>query len=236
MFNRNSIVYRVKGVEGTILINNESVDRQRYRQMVAYNPQDVMLLPNITVRETLLYAADLRMPSSVAKIHKVKIVNEIITLLGLEKCANNQARVLSGGEKKRLSIGQELVSNPQIMFFDEPTSGLDSESSYQIIAYLKDMARQGRCVVSVIHQPSSDLLELFDDIYVVADGQCLYRGPLEQLTSTFAEVGLVCPQYYNRADFGKMSTMFCYADYKVGIFQSSKWHQNPAQRRKRFTS
>ncbi|XP_065078457.1 ATP-binding cassette sub-family G member 1-like isoform X2 [Ochlerotatus camptorhynchus] len=193
--------FKVKGVKGQILINNESVDRQRYRQMVAYNRQDVMLLPNITVQETLLYAADLRMPSSVAKMHKVKIVNEIIALLGLEKCANNQARVLSGGEKKRLSIGQELVSNPRIMFFDEPTSGLDSESSYQIIAYLKDMARQGRCVVSVIHQPSSDLLELFDDIYVVVDGQCLYQGPLEQLTSTFAEVGMVCPQYYNRADF-----------------------------------
>ncbi|XP_062552979.1 ATP-binding cassette sub-family G member 1-like [Armigeres subalbatus] len=193
--------FKVKGLKGRILVNNESVDRRRYRQMVAYNPQDVMLLPTITVTETLLYAADLRMPSSVSRFQKTKIVNDIIALLGLEKCANNQTRVLSGGEKKRLSIGQELVSNPRIMFFDEPTSGLDSESSYQIVSYLKDMARQGRCVISVVHQPSSDLLELFDDVYVVADGQCMYKGPLDELTQAFADVGLICPQYYNRADF-----------------------------------
>ncbi|EAT39575.1 AAEL008624-PA [Aedes aegypti] len=208
--------FKVKGLEGTILVNNESVDRQRYRQMVAYNPQDVMLLPSITVSETLLYAADLRMPSSVSKFQKLKTVNDIIALLGLEKCANTQARLLSGGEKKRLSIGQELVSNPRIMFFDEPTSGLDSETSYQIVSYLKDLARQGRCVVSVIHQPSSDLLELFDDIYVVADGQCMYKGPLDELTTTYADVGLICPQYYNRADFViKMASKACTEPDKI---------------------
>ncbi|XP_055632418.1 ABC transporter G family member 2-like [Toxorhynchites rutilus septentrionalis] len=191
--------FRVNGFKGQILINNESIDRQRYRKLVAYNAQHVTLLPNITVQETLSYAADLKMPST--NMSKIKLVNEIITLLGLEKCAHNQAKVLSGGEKKRLSIGEELVSNPRIMFFDEPTSGLDSESSYQVLSYMNELARQGRCVVSVIHQPSSDLLELFDDIFVVADGRCLYRGSLNDLIPTFARVGLICPQYYNPADF-----------------------------------
>ncbi|XP_055598967.1 ATP-binding cassette sub-family G member 4-like isoform X2 [Uranotaenia lowii] len=193
--------FNADGISGQILVNNKELSRRKYRQIVAYNEQEVDLLPNITVRETLAYAADLKLPSSVGKFQKQKIVSEIINLLGMERCANNQARVLSGGERKRLSIGQELVSNPKIMFFDEPTSGLDSKSSFQVISYLKTMAQQGRCVVSVIHQPSSDLLELFDDAYVVTEGQCLYRGSLTDMIPTFAEVGIICPQYYNRADF-----------------------------------
>lgn len=194
---------RTSGVKGRILINNEVIERAKYRQLVAYTTQDVPLLQNITVQETLHYAADLKLPSRVTRIHKTKIVNDIIALLGLEKCAHNQARNLSGGERKRLSIGLELVSNPKIMFFDEPTSGLDSESSYQVIRYMKELARQGRCVVSVIHQPSSELLELFDDLYVVADGRCMYQGALDDLVPTLTEAGFVCPQYYNRADFGE---------------------------------
>uniref|UniRef100_A0A8D8I2D0 ATP-binding cassette sub-family G member 4 n=1 Tax=Culex pipiens TaxID=7175 RepID=A0A8D8I2D0_CULPI len=200
--------FKTSGVKGRILINNEVIERAKYRQLVAYTTQDVPLLQNITVQETLHYAADLKLPSRVTRIHKTKIVNDIIALLGLEKCAHNQARNLSGGERKRLSIGLELVSNPKIMFFDEPTSGLDSESSYQVIRYMKELARQGRCVVSVIHQPSSELLELFDDLYVVADGRCMYQGALEDLVPTLTEAGFVCPQYYNRADFAlKVASM-----------------------------
>ncbi|XP_055598351.1 ATP-binding cassette sub-family G member 1-like isoform X2 [Uranotaenia lowii] len=193
--------FRISGVTGKILINEEQVDRRRYRRLVAYNEQDADLLPNITVRETLVYTADLKMPSRVPRIKKIQMVNEIIALLGLQNCSENQTRVLSGGERKRLSIGQELVSNPKIMFFDEPTSGLDSESSYQVISFLRQLSRQDRCVISVIHQPSSDLLELFDDIYVVTGGRCLYQGSLADMIPTFADEGLICPQYYNRADF-----------------------------------
>lgn len=185
------------------MINNEIIDRHRYRQLVAYTAQDVALLPNITLRESLHYAADLKLPKETGEQKKITIVDDVITVLGLQKCANTQAQMLSGGEKKRLSIGMELVSNPQIMFFDEPTSGLDSVASYQVISYMKDLALQGRCVVSVIHQPSSELLELFDDVYVVVDGRCLYQGSLDNLITTFSEAGFQCPPYYNRADFGR---------------------------------
>uniref|UniRef100_A0A182MEC7 ABC transporter domain-containing protein n=1 Tax=Anopheles culicifacies TaxID=139723 RepID=A0A182MEC7_9DIPT len=193
--------FKTQGVSGNIIVNNEIIDRQRYRQLVAYTAQEVTLLPNITLRENLHYAADLKLSRAVSLAHKVKIVNDVIALLGLQKCAHNQSQLLSGGEKKRLSIGLELVSNPKIMFFDEPTSGLDSVSSYQVISYMKDLSRQGRCVISVIHQPSSELLELFDDVYVVVDGRCMYQGSLDDLIPTFAEAGFNCPPYYNRADF-----------------------------------
>ncbi|XP_058453455.1 ATP-binding cassette sub-family G member 1-like [Malaya genurostris] len=193
--------FRTQGVQGQILVNNEPVDSQKYRQLVAYTAQDVALLPNITVQETLHYVADLKLPSSVTGIHKTKIVNDIVALLGLQKCTHSQVEVISGGERKRLSIGLELISNPRIMFFDEPTSGLDSVASYQVVSHLKELAKQGRCVVSAIHQPSSELLELFDDIYVLADGRCMYQGTLMEMIPTLAEAGFLCPRYYNPADF-----------------------------------
>ncbi|KAL9699601.1 hypothetical protein quinque_003042 [Culex quinquefasciatus] len=188
-----------KSLQGSILVNNEELGQQNYRKLVAYNTQEATLLPNLTVEETLEYAVELRTRSTAAE--KRKIVDEIISVLALQKSAHSQARVLSGGGQKRLSIGQDLISNPKILLFDEPTSGLDSESSYQIMSHLKELTKQDRCVISVIHQPSSDLLELYDDLYVVYDGRCMYRGSLQDLIPWYESAGIVCPQYYNRADF-----------------------------------
>lgn len=108
---------------------------------------------------------------------------------------------LSGGEKKRLSIGVELITNPPAMFFDEPTSGLDSVSCVQVVTHLRDLAHSGRTVICVIHQPSSRILELFDDLYVLSEGQCVYSGAVDGIIAAFQKAGYECPQYYNRADF-----------------------------------
>lgn len=202
----SSVAFRPKSLQGSILVNNEELGQQNYRKLVAYNTQEATLLPNLTVEETLEYAVELRTRSTAAE--KRKIVDEIISVLALQKSAHSQARVLSGGGQKRLSIGQDLISNPKILLFDEPTSGLDSESSYQIVSHLKELTKQDRCVISVIHQPSSDLLELYDDLYVVYDGRCMYRGSLQDLIPWYESAGIVCPQYYNRADFGKVCFMF----------------------------
>ena len=129
------------------------------------------------------------------------MVVDVLKLLGLSKCAHNPVANISGGEKKRLSIGLELISNPSIMFFDEPTSGLDIIAAMQVVAHLKDLAASGRCVICVIHQPSSSILQMFDDLFVLSEGHCLYRGPLDGLVDTFKACGFECPNYYNRADF-----------------------------------
>ncbi|XP_069686813.1 ATP-binding cassette sub-family G member 1-like isoform X2 [Periplaneta americana] len=128
-------------------------------------------------------------------------VNEIIELLGLNKVTDTYVGKLSGGEKKRLSIGVELLTNPPFMFFDEPTSGLDSSSSYQVVTHLKSLAEAGRVIVCAIHQPSSRLFEMFDDVFILSEGNCFYRGPVNDMTTYFEEAGFVCPKYYNRADF-----------------------------------
>lgn len=126
-------------------------------------------------------------------------------ILKLKKCLNTFVDQLSGGEKKRLSIGTELITNPPIMFFDEPTSGLDSSSSVQVISHLKDLVDTGRTIICVIHQPSSRLLSFFDDLYVLSEGQCIYSGPMDDMLGTFKQAGFDCPNFYNRADFGKRS-------------------------------
>ncbi|XP_053694702.1 ATP-binding cassette sub-family G member 4-like [Sabethes cyaneus] len=214
--------FKTKKVSGELLVNGKLIKRQKYRREVTYTSQDVSMLGNITVVETLDFAAELKLPNSVSAMVKSKTVNDIIKLLGLQKCANNHVETISGGEKKRLSIGLELISNPKIMFFDEPTSGLDIIAAMQVIAHLKELALSGRCVVCVIHQPSSSILQMFDDLMILSEGQCIYRGPLDELVSTFKASGFECPNYYNRADFALEVASLKHEGNLLNLIEKSK--------------
>ncbi|ETN58464.1 abc transporter [Anopheles darlingi] len=178
------------------------MDRSQYRQQCVYIPQDFILIEHLTVLETMDYAAELKMPSaSRSMMVRKKKVNDILQVLGLDGSMHTLVKNLSGGEKKRLSIGIEMVCNPPIILLDEPTSGLDSVSAMQLMSYAKTLAMEGRTVVCVIHQPSSSLFNLFDELYLLSAGMCIYHGPVDEMVGVFAETGFHCPKFYNRADF-----------------------------------
>ncbi|XP_012159163.1 ATP-binding cassette sub-family G member 1 isoform X2 [Ceratitis capitata] len=193
--------FKATGVKGKFIFNEKERHLLAFRKASCYIPQDFALLDLLTVQETMCDSVDLKLPSETRAEEKLKIIDNIIQILNMEKCRHRLVRNLSGGERKRLSMAIELVTNPPVMFFDEPTSGLDSVASLQIINYLKRLALDGRIIVCVIHQPSSKLMKLFDDVLVMSRGKVVYAGPKADMVPTFESAGFAFPDFYNPADF-----------------------------------
>ncbi|GIY73436.1 ATP-binding cassette sub-family G member 1 [Caerostris darwini] len=188
-------------VSGGVSVNGAPRDMRVFRKLSCYIMQDDHLLPHLTVRESVRLAARLKVPSHVSPKDREKAVDECLESLGLSEVGGSKASQLSGGQRKRLCIAQELVSNPPLIFLDEPTSGLDSSSCLQCILLLKSLAREGRTIICTIHQPSATVFEIFDKLYMLAEGQCIYRGSTRNLIPFLGKLGLSCPQYHNPADF-----------------------------------
>lgn len=147
----------------------------------AYVTQEDVMLGTLTVRETITYSAHLRLPTKMTKEELNGIVEGTIIEMGLQDCAdrligNWHLRGLSGGEKKRLSIALEILTRPSLLCLDEPTSGLDSASAFFVVQTLRNIARDGRTIISSIHQPSSEVFALFDDLFLLSTGETVYFG------------------------------------------------------------
>ncbi|XP_076287324.1 ATP-binding cassette sub-family G member 4 isoform X3 [Lasioglossum baleicum] len=196
--------YTVKGVQGKILVNGKL--RMPYsagwKRTSCYIMQDALMRTRITVGEAMTLAAHLKLGYTISSAYKHTQVLELLEMLGLSHCYDTLCGKLSGGQKKRLDVALELLSNPSVLFLDEPTTGLDSASCSQCIALLKRLAKiERRTVICTIHQPSALLLEMFDAIYCVASGYCIYSGPVKSLLPHMSSVGAECPSYHNPADF-----------------------------------
>ncbi|KAJ3155803.1 hypothetical protein HK101_001517 [Irineochytrium annulatum] len=193
-------------ISGSVLTDGRELHPSAYRSLIGFVDQEDLLMPTLTVRETLMFSATLRLPECISALERTRRVDEIIATLGLTHIANSRVggfgfRGISGGEKRRLSIGVELVTSPAVLFLDEPTSGLDSSSALSVVRTLADLAHvHGKTVVFTIHQPRSDVFTLFDQVLVLARGSTVYCGPARDAGSYFREHGAPCPEGYNIAD------------------------------------
>ncbi|KAH8423957.1 putative ABC efflux transporter [Aspergillus melleus] len=190
-------------VSGATTFNGHS-DLGRVR--CAYLMQEDVLIPTLTVRETLRYSADLRLPPPTTEDERRQIVEQVILELGLKECADtrigtNIHKGCSGGEKRRTSIGVQMLANPSVLFCDEPTTGLDATSAYQIVRTLKRLAQDGRTVIVSIHSPRSEIWSLFDRVILLARGSVLYSGPAGESAAHFERCGYLLPPFVNPAEF-----------------------------------
>lgn len=149
----------------------------------------------------------MRLPESVTWVEKSKIVDQVIETLRLQdvqhsRIGGNGIRGISGGERRRVSIGVELVTSPAVLFLDEPTSGLDSYSAHMVMQTLVELARKyNKTILCTIHQPRSDIYALFDELLVLRKGRTLFYGPAEEAKVLFSKKGFICPEGYNIADY-----------------------------------
>lgn len=194
-----------KRVTSHVLVNDQPMNAKKFRRVSGYVTQDEALFPHLTVEETLMYSALLRMHGGVEKA--ISRVKELLKELGLEHVANARIgselnRGISGGEKRRVSIGVDLVHDPAVLLLDEPTSGLDSASALHVALLLKSMAsKQGKTVLLTIHQPGFRILQLFDQILLLSNGNLLHHGSLSQLEQRLSFAGYTIPRHVNVLEF-----------------------------------
>jgi len=192
-------------VSGQVLFNGQPLTKPMKRK-IGYVMQDDLLYESLTVYETLYYAAMLRLPRDMSRQEKLDRVNAVISSLGLKKCKDTIIggffrRGISGGERKRASVGHELLINPSTLFLDEPTSGLDSTTAMHLLETLRMLAQGGRAVVTTIHQPSSRLYQQLDKLLLLSGGHALYYGDAQQAVDYFERVDYPIPPRVNAADF-----------------------------------
>ncbi|XVF83159.1 hypothetical protein PTKIN_Ptkin16aG0111300 [Pterospermum kingtungense] len=191
---------------GLILINGKNESIRSYRKIIGYVPQDDIVHGNLTVEENLWFNAKCRLPAHLPKPDKVLVVERVIESLGLQMVRDSlvgtvEKRGISGGQRKRVNVGLEMVMEPSLLILDEPTSGLDSASSQQLLRALRHEALEGVNICMVLHQPSYSLFQMFDDLVLLAKGGLtVYHGSAKKAEEYFAGLGIHVPERVNPPD------------------------------------
>ncbi|XP_052116848.1 ABC transporter G family member 9-like isoform X2 [Arachis duranensis] len=194
-------------LSGNITYNGKTFSNAMKR-LTGFVTQDDVLYPHLTVTETLIFTARLRLPSSrFTKEEKIMQAKNVIDQLGLTECKDSMIggpclRGVSGGERKRVSIGQEMLINPSLLLLDEPTSGLDSTTAQKIVSTLSELASDGeKTIVMTIHQPSSRIYYLFHKVLLLSEGNLMYFGMGSEAVKYFSSIDYAPSMDMNPSDF-----------------------------------
>ncbi len=196
-------------VMGDFWLNGEKVSNDDFRSVIGFVDQEDTMLPTLTVHETILDSALLRLPKEMSRNAKEQKVEDVERQLGIYHIRHQvigseegAGRGISGGEKRRVGIACELVTSPSILFLDEPTSGLDAYNAFNVVECLVTLVKTyNRTVVFTIHQPRSNIVALFDQLMLLAEGRMVYSGPFHRCQSYFDSIGYSCPPGFNIADY-----------------------------------
>lgn len=202
---------------GDVLVNGAPRSMKTFHHIAKYVPQEDLLVGTMSVKETLMFAADLTLPEAVDNKEKEQRVDQTIQELGLLNSRDTKIgtvfqKGVSGGQKRRVSMGVELLTRPKLLFLDEPTSGLDSKAAFNVVTILKGLANAGAAVMCTIHQPSSDVFHKLDRVMLLSAGQVVYFGSTHDVVPYFSTIGKQCPPYTNPADF---MLDICNTDFEI---------------------
>ncbi|KAF3053261.1 hypothetical protein E8E11_006692 [Didymella keratinophila] len=176
-------------IQQTLAINGAPTSLASFRKLSSYVEQEDALVGSLTAWETLHFAAQLALPSSVSKAERKARLEGLLLSFGLHNQADTIIgttirKGVSGGQKRRVSVAAQLMTSPRILFLDEPTSGLDSAASWEVMSFVKELAKKHRfLVVASIHQPSTSTFELFDKLLLLSKGKVAYNGPMPLYTN-----------------------------------------------------
>eukprot|EP01100_Stratorugosa_tubuloviscum_P001015 TRINITY_DN1227_c0_g1_i2.p1 TRINITY_DN1227_c0_g1~~TRINITY_DN1227_c0_g1_i2.p1 ORF type:complete len:632 (+),score=319.93 TRINITY_DN1227_c0_g1_i2:697-2592(+) len=190
---------------GEILVNGER-RRRGFRRKTAFVLQEDLFLGELTVSQTLHFTSQITLSSKLTRQQKAVRAEEMIDMFKLRKSANTAIgtvlrRGISGGEKKRLNVANELIAGLPLLLLDEPTTGLDASTALDLIIMLQRVAQSGRTVITTLHQPSSAMFDKFDQMLILSDGRIAYMGSPKQMAAHFSSLGYIQPKNYNAADF-----------------------------------
>ncbi|ORX93551.1 hypothetical protein BCR34DRAFT_629343 [Clohesyomyces aquaticus] len=201
----NVLMGKTKNTGGSIKVNGHPKDMSKYKKLIGYVPQDDIVLPELTVRENILHSARVRLPMTWKDRDIQAFVDSVISCIGLSHVQHSlvgdaNKPVISGGQRKRVSIGMELTAAPMAIFLDEPTSGLDATSASSIMRLLRAITKLGVTTITIIHQPREQIFHGFDNLLLLGNGSEIYAGPTVYASAYFASLGFTLPTRANPAD------------------------------------
>lgn len=214
-----------KPSKGQVFLNNKDLYSHfgEFRDSIGYVPQEDIMYRDLTVYEVLYHSAKMRLPSDLPDSSIIQSVEKLLTQMGLAHIRDSMVggdkfRGISGGQRKRVNIAMELITEPSLLFLDEPTSGLDSSSALDVLQVLRRLAEEGKTIIMTIHQPRVEAYNLIDQLILLAKGGKLaYFGPADATS------------YFEKATYRKRSPEVNPADFIMDMLENVQIQKTPEE-------